>query len=63
MVCNMKNVKCDISNNQYSAVCPYDSEKNTVTNIPQKNIFVLQLNHVCKHFDSFNGKEFVWKGK
>ena len=56
----MKNIKCEIENNKYSAVCPYDNEKNTVTHIPQK-LFVLQLNHVCKHYNGFNGKEFKWK--
>ena len=53
MVTNMKSVKCIIENNKYSAVCPYDSEKNTVTHIPQK-LFVLQLNHVCKHYKNLN---------
>ena len=57
----MKNIKCEIENNNYSAVCPYDSEKNTVTHIPQK-LFVLQLNHVCKHYKNLNiqTKEMVF---
>ena len=53
MVINMEIIKCNIENNKHSAVCPYDNEKNVVTHIPQK-LFVLQLNHVCKHYKNLD---------
>lgn len=53
MVINMESIKCKIENNKYSAVCPCDNETNIVTHIPQK-LFVLQLNHVCKHYKNLD---------
>ena len=58
----MKSEKLENGEIQYRDICPYDSIENIITFIPQKTkITVFQLNHVCKHYNGFNGKEFKWK--
>lgn len=58
----MKSEKLENGEIQYRDICPYDSIENIITSIPQKTqITVFQLNHVCKHYGSFNGKEFEWR--
>ena len=58
----MKSEKLENGEIRYSENCPYDNIENTITSIPQKTkITVFQLNHVCKHYENFNGKEFKWK--
>ena len=58
----MKSEKLENGEIKYSENCPYDNIENIITSIPQKSqISVFQLNHVCKHYNGFNGKEFKWK--
>ena len=58
----MNSEKIENGEIRYSENCPYDNIENTITSIPQKtHISVFQLNHVCKHYVGFNGKEFKWR--
>ena len=58
----MNSEKIENGEIRYSENCPYDNIENTITSIPQKTkISVFQLNHVCKHYNGFNSKEFKWK--